>query len=149
MKNDFDKNVKSEDIVLSDLKNLEYKSFHSCFDTWRMEYNKEKEYPNKSPEEIKAEIQEEIKKSTEKSAKEAKEKYYQFNSEKNKELEQKFKQINLKLNFNCVPKILRDGKFYTISQGCFTLYDNRFFNKLYEIKFEEFYKITSAIQLDY
>ena len=148
MENDFDKNVKSEDIVLSDLKNLEYKSFHSCFDTWRMEYNKEKEYPNKSPEEIKAEIQEEIKKSTEKSAKEAKEKYYQFNSEKNKELEQKFKQINLKLNFNCVPKILRDGKFYTISQGCFTVYDDRFFNKQYEIIFEEVYNITSAIQLD-
>ena len=74
--------------------------------------------------------------------------YYQFNNEKTKELEQKFKQIKLKVNFNCVPKILRDGKFYTISQECFTVYDNRFFNKLYEIKFEENYYITSAIQLD-
>ena len=37
---------------------------------------------------------------------------------------------------------------YTISQGCFTVYDNRFFNKLYEIKFEENYNITKAIQLD-
>ena len=138
MENDFDKNVKSEAIVLSDLKNLEYKSFHSCFDTWRMEYNKEKEYPNKSREEIKAEIQEEIKKSTEKSSKETKKKYYQFNNEKVKEFESKFKQIKLKINFNCVPKILRDGKFYTISQGCFTIYDNRFFNKLYEIKFEKY-----------
>ena len=148
MENDFDENVKSEAIFLSDFKSLEYKSFHSCFHTWRMEYDKEKEYPNKSREEIKAEIQEEIKKSTEKSSKETKEKYYQFNNEKVKEFESKFKQIKLKINFNCVPKILRDGKFYTISQGCLTIYDNRFFNKLYEIKFEEYYNITSAIEMD-
>ena len=148
MYNDFDKSVNPEIISLSDLKNLEYKSFYGCYDTWRMEYNKEKEYPNKSREEIKAEVKEEIKKSTEKSSKESKEKYYQFKSEKTLELEQKFKQVKLKVNFNSVPKILRDGKFYTISQGCFTLYDNRFFNKLYEIKFEEKYNIISAIQLD-
>ena len=117
MENDFDENVKSEAIFLSNFKNLEYKSFYRCYNIWRMKYNKEKEY-------------------------------YQFNKEKTKELEQKFKQIKLKVNFNCLPKILRDGKFYTISQECFTVYDNRFFNKLYEIKFEENYYITSAIQLD-
>ena len=144
----FDERVKSEVIILSDLKGLDYKSFKSGFNTWRMEYKKREEYPNKSREEIEAEIKEEIRKDTEKSVKETKEKYYQINSEKTKELVQKFKQTKLKVNFNCVPKILRDGKLYTISQGCFTVYDNRFFNKLYEIKFEENYNITKAIQLD-
>ena len=148
MSEGFDKNVKCEIIVLSDLEGLDYKSFKSGYNTWRMEYEKSEEYPNKSREEIEAEIKEEIKKDTEKSAKETKEKYYQFNSEKTKELEQKFKQTKLKINFNCYPKILKDGKFYTISQGCFSVYDNRLFNKLYEIKFEENYNITSVIQLD-
>ena len=148
MYHDFDEGVKSEVIILSDLKGLDYKSFKSGYNTWRMEYKKREEYPNKSREEIEAEIKEEIKKDTEKSVKETKEKYYHFNSEKAKELVQKFKQTKLKVNFNCVPKILRDGKLYTISQGCFTVYDNRFFNKLYEIKFEENYNITKAIQLD-
>ena len=73
MYNDFDKSVNPEIISLSDLKNLEYKSFYGCYDTWRMEYNKEKEYPNKSREEIKAEVKEEIKKSAKKSSKESKE----------------------------------------------------------------------------
>ena len=148
MYHDFDEGVKSEVIILSDLKGLDYKSFKSGYNTWRMEYKKREEYPNKSREEIIAEIKEEIKKDTEKSVKETKEKYYQINSEKTKELVQKFKQTKLKVNFNCVPKILRDGKLYTISQGCLTVYDNRFFNKLYEIKFEENYNITKAIQLD-
>ena len=68
--------------------------------------------------------------------------------EKNKEIEQKFKQIKLKINFNSKPNILRDGKFYTISNGCCTIYNEKLFNKLYEIKFEENINATFAIQLD-
>ena len=147
MYTDFDKNVKAEVITLSDLKGLDYKSFYSRYYR-RIECEKRREYPNKSREEIKEEIEEEIKKTAEKSAKETKEKYYEFNSEKVKEIEYKFKQKKLKVSFICVPKILRDGKFYTISGVYFTLYDNKFFNKLYEIRFEEFYNITSVIQLD-
>ena len=148
MYKDFNENIKPQDITLSDLKNLNYNSFYNCYNIWDMEYEKEKKYPNKSKEEIQAEVKEEIKKEQEKSVKETKEKFYQINDEKEKELEQKFKQIKLKVNFDSAPKILRDGKLYTISQGCFIVYDNRFFNKLYEIKFEENFNITSAIQLD-
>ena len=46
---------------------------------------------------------------------------------------------------------LRDGKLYTISQGYFIIYNNKLFNKLYEIKFDNYnynYKKTTAIQLD-
>ena len=148
MYKDFNENIKSQDITLSDLKNLNYNSFYNCYNIWDMEYEKEKKYPNKSKEEIQAEVKEEIKKEQEKSVKETKEKFYQINDEKEKELEQKFKQVKLKVNFDSAPKILRDGKLYTISQGYFIVYDNRFFNKLYEIKFEENFNITSAIQLD-
>ena len=145
---DYDEKIKTEVIVLSDLKNLDYKNYLSYYEIWRLEYEKEKEYPNKSKEEIKAEIKEEIKKEKEKYAKETKEKFYQINNDNTKELDEKFKQVKLKVNFNCEQKILNDEKFYTISQGCFTVYDNRFFNKLFEIKFKGNYIITSVIQLD-
>ena len=101
--------------------------------------NIEKENQNKSKEEIK---------SNDTLEKKSLEKYYKINNEKEKELEEKFKQMKLRVNFNSNPKILRDGMFYTISQGCFTVYNEKHFNKLYEIKFEENYGITSAIQLD-
>ena len=48
-------------------------------------------------------------------------KYYQIDDAKNKELEQIFNKINLKIIFPSKARILRDGKFYTISKGCFTL----------------------------
>ena len=110
--------------------------------------DKRRKYPNKSLEEIKAEIKEEIKKAVEKSAKETKEKYYKINSEKIKELEQKFKPMELKVDSYCGPKILGGGKFYTISQGCFTVYDDKLLKKLYEIKLEENFNVISVIQLD-
>ena len=56
--------------------------------------------------------------------------------------------MELKVNSDCDPKILRDGKFYTISQGCFTIYDDKLLNKLYEIKLEENFNVISVIQLD-
>ena len=147
MYKDFNEKVKQEIIVLSDLKNLNYQTFRCCYDTWSMAYTKLKEYPNKSKEEIISEINEEIKKETEKPTKETKDKFYEINNEKSKELEQKFKQIKLKVNFSSTPKMLGNGKLYTFTQGCFTLYDNKFFNKLHEIKKEKKY-ITSVIQLD-
>ena len=144
----FNKTIKQETIVLSDLKNLNYKSFYNCNHIRDMAYERGKKFPNKSKEDIEAEIKEEIKKETENSVKESKEKFYLINTEKNKELDQKFKQVKLKVNFNSEVKLLRDGKLYTISQGCFTVYDNRFFNKLYEIKLKEGCNATSVIQLD-
>ena len=148
MYNDFDENVKPEIITLSDLKDLDYKSFRRKYKLGRMANDKRRENPNKSLEEIKAEVKEEIKKAVEKSAKETKEKYYEINSEKTKELKQKFKPKELKVNSGCDPKILRDGKFYTISQGCFTVYDDKLLKKLYEIKLEKNFNVISVIQLD-
>ena len=75
-------------------------------------------------------------------------KYYQIDDAKNKELEQIFNKINLKIIFPSKARILRDGKFYTISKGCFTIYKEKFYNKLFEIKFGENVYIFSAIVLD-
>ena len=75
--------------------------------------------------------------------------FYDIDNEKSKELESIFKQLKLKAYFKDEPKTLKDGKFYTISQECFTMYDDKLFNKLYEIKFDKNnnYKST-AIQMD-
>ena len=76
-------------------------------------------------------------------------KYYQIDDTKNKELEQQiYNQVKLKEIFNSYPRILRVGKLYTISKGCFTMYDNKFYKKLLEIELEKKYDIISAIELD-
>ena len=147
MDRNFDKIVKPEIIVLSGFKSIK-SSYYGYYDTWSMEWEKEKKEPNKSKEIIKAEIKEEIEKNINKFEKESNEKYYKFNNEKAQEIGQKFKQTKLKINFCSKPEILRDGKFYTISKGCFTVYNDKPFNKLYEINFEKNYNISSAIQLD-
>ena len=55
----------------------------------------------------------------------------------------------MKLNFKSRPGVLRrDGKFYIISEGYFTMYDNKFYNKLLEIKFKKKDNIIQAIKLD-
>ena len=76
------------------------------------------------------------------------EKYFQIDNEKNKEIEQIFNQLKLKIIFPSKPNILRDGKFYTISNGCFTIYKEKLFKKLYEINININIDIISAIQLD-
>ena len=133
MSKDFDENIKEEVIILSDLKY-----------SGTMILKKEEEYPKKSK--IETEGKEEKNNNT--FILKNYMKYYQIDNEKTKELEKVFKQIKLKINFNSQPRILREGKFYTISKGVFTIYDERFFKILLEIKFEENYKIFSAIQLD-
>ena len=55
----------------------------------------------------------------------------------------------MKLNFKSRPGVLRrDGNFYTISEGYFTMYDNKFYNKLLEIEFKKKDNIIQAIKLD-
>ena len=132
----FDKKVKSEIIVIDGLNNYNVKGSYSYYAGWRMEKEKKDENLNKSEKVIEAEVKEEIKRNTNKLKEESMQRDYKINNEKAKELESTFKQIKLKINFNSKPRILRDGKFYTISQGCLFIYDNRFFNKLYEIKLE-------------
>ena len=111
-----------------------------------MKKEKEEKNPNKSIDVIEAEIKEEIKNNINAQKKESM-KYYQIDNEKNKEFDKIFNQIKLKINFNSEPGFLRDGKIYTISDGCFTMYNNKLYNKLFEIKFEEINNITSVIEL--
>ena len=49
------------------------------------------------------------------------------------ELESAFHQIKLQINFRDKPNVLREGKFYTVSQGNFIAYDSKFFKKIYEM----------------
>ena len=147
MYNDFNEKITKEVILLMDLINVGRDSFYEYFDSWSLQWKKEEEYPNKSKEEIKEEVKKEKMNTTNK-LKEESIKYYQIDNEKKKELEKVFKEIKLKIIFNSQPRILRDGKFYTISNGVFTIYDEKFFKKIIEIKFEANVKIFSAIQLD-
>ena len=116
------------------------------FGEWKKK--KKDENLNKSEKEIEAEVKEEINGNKNESKEENIQISYEINKEKEKELESKFKQLKLKIIFDSVAGILRDGKFFTISQGNFIIYDNRFFNKLYEIKLDNNYVYTSVIQLD-
>ena len=127
MKEIFDQLIRHEFIILSDLKNLDLN------DARRSCYRKEdiiKYIKNLEQE------------------KDSIEDYYEINNEKSKELEKVFGQIKLKINFNSKPRTLRDGKLYTILNDCFTIYDDKFYNKIYEIKFEDNIGITTAIILD-
>ena len=101
----------------------------------------------KSEKEIKKEVEEEIKNNW-KYLKNESMKHYQIDKEKNKELKEKFQQVKLKVNVDSMPNILRDGKFYTISEDIFTLYDDKFYTKILEIKLESGDCIVSVIQLD-
>ena len=141
-------NIIKETIVLTDLKNLNKKYLYQYYNIKNMKQEKEKNEPNKSKEEIKAEIYEEIKKNINKLKEGNYEKYYKIDEQKSKELELTFKQIKLKITFNSRPKLLRDGLFCTFYKGNFTIYNNKIFNKSYEIKFDEKDKIKSVIQLD-
>ena len=72
--------------------------------------------------------------------------YHKIENQKIKELESAFNQITLKIKLDGKPKILKDGIFYTSSNGSFKMYDSKFFNKLLEINLDS--SIISAIQLD-
>ena len=72
--------------------------------------------------------------------------YHKIDNQKIKELESAFNQITLKIKLDGKPKILKDGIFYTSSNGSFKMYDSKFFNKLLEINLDS--SIISAIQLD-
>ena len=141
-------NITKEIIILSGLKGLDNKFGYHYYDIEKMILEKSKKEPKKSKEEIESETIEEIKNNINKLKVGNFEKFYKIDEEKSKELESTFKQIKLKINFNSRPKLLRNGIFCTIYDGCFTMYNAKFFNKLYEFKLEEKYKIISVILLD-
>ena len=146
MNEGFGQEVKSEVIVINGLNNYNVKNSYGYFDDRKMKWDKQDANPNKPENEIEKEIKEEIKINKDKLKEESMQRDYKIDKEKTKELEIIFKQIKLKINFDSKAKILRDGQFYTISQGNLFIYDNRYFYKLHEIKLEDYYNYTSVIQ---
>ena len=147
----FNPQTNTDIIVISEINNTNNKycpKYYEYYNYLKMKKEKNKENPNKSEEEINAEILEEIKRKTNKLKVESLQRDFKIDNEKTKELESTFKQIKLKIIFDSKPKLLRDGKFYTISNGILSIYDNRFFYKLHEIEIDKYFGYTSVIKLD-
>ena len=147
MEKDFDESINPEIIALSDIKNINYNSCNRFYDLL-LKKRIQKDNPDLSNESIHTNITKEKNKKSNKLKLESKEKYYRINEAKSKELESKFKLVKLRINFDTKPGILRDGKFYTLTEGKFVIYNDKLYNKLYEIKLEENQEIISLIQLD-
>ena len=71
-----------------------------------------------------------------------------INTEENKELKKTFGQLKLKIKLSSEPKLLKNGKICSISKNIFTIYDDKYFKKLYEIKFKKDTKILDTIELN-
>ena len=147
MNKDPDESIKKEIIILSNIKNINNHSYSTFYDLL-LKRRIQKEKPYISDEIILSDIIKEKEKKSNKLRLESKEKYYKINEDKSKELESVFGQVKLKIKFSSKPSLLRDGKFYTISENNFIIYNDKLFNKLYEIKFKENEEIISIIQLD-
>ena len=147
MNKDPDESIKKEIIILSNIKNIDNHSYSTFYDLL-LKRRIQKEKPYISDEIILSDIIKEKEKKSNKLRLESKEKYYKINEDKSKELESVFGQVKLKIKFSSKPSLLRDGKFYTISENNFIIYNDKLFNKLYEIKFEKNEEIISIIQLD-
>ena len=126
MYKDFPKELKHERIALSNIKNEKNDDFHYYFYT-----EEEKKEKLKQKEELE---------------KKCLELHYKIDETKAKELENVFEQTKQKIKFPGTPHILKKETFYALSNNHFTIYDNKIFKPLYEIKFED--EIISAIQLD-
>ena len=88
------------------------------------------------------------KKKTEKLNNESLKLYNKINEEKNKELESTFKTPKLNIKSENLIK-LGKGKFIGIKNDEFIIYENKTFNKLFNIKIEKnFYESLSVIELD-
>ena len=140
MRTKFDEDLiqeeKHEQILLSDLKNLEQLAKES-------QNNEEDESTEENKEKSK-ELTEELNKLKEKSI----ELYYNIDDKRAKEIETVFKQSKLKIDFKEKPGVLKDGVIWSSAKESFIAYDSIFFKKIFEIKFEQECDITSAIELD-
>ena len=104
--------MEKETIVIFDLKNLKKYMFNEYYNLSQLIFEKEKNEPNKSKEEIEVEIKKEIKQNINEFIKGIKDKYYNIDENKSKELESIFKQIKLKVVFNSSPKMINNEIFY-------------------------------------
>ena len=122
-------------IVLSDLEIIEKDRLTDYFCNKPNNgyyYNRKNDEEKPKTEEEKKEIIEKKNKLINQSSK----LYYKIDNQKIKELESVFNQITLKIKLDGKPKILKDGIFYTSSNGSFKVYDSKFFNKLLEINLD-------------
>ena len=132
----FESNEKHEIIVLSDLKDKDTYRLISCNQTFGYDYSDYSNEKKISALENKNKLKNESLKL-----------YYKIDNEKAKELESTFKQYKLRIQFDSEPGVLRDYKLYSSTKTSFTIYDNKLFNKIIEIKFESPTEVISAIQL--
>ena len=139
--------MEKETIVIFDLKNLKKFMFNEYYNLSQLIFEKEKNEPNKSKEEIEVEIKKEIKQNINEFIKGKKDKYYNIDENKSKELDSIFKQIKLKVVFNSSPKMLNNEIFYTYSEGKFDIYNNKNIKKLFELNFEKKYKFKQVYSI--
>ena len=139
------KEEKTEIIVLSDLENMERfaNGPSDDIDEYDDDVDFEYQYINKNDEK-----NNELIKELDELKTKAFDLYYKIDDQKAKELESVFKQKKLGINFNQMPKVMKEGLLWTTSTNNFVMYDSKFFRKISEIKFDKDCNITSAIELD-
>ena len=145
MEDIYEENQSKEIIVLS---NLEIINKDSLSDYFCIESNDRffySRYDNETKPKTEKD-KKEIKEKKNKLIKQSSELYNKLDNQKKKELGYAFNQMTLKVKFEV--KLLKDGIFYTLSNGCFIMYDSKNFKKLLEIKFDSSINLISAIQLD-
>jgi len=129
----FDANIENEIIALSNLKKNKNTDSDDEFNDEFIHLDEENEENEKKIEKLKNE---------------SLKLYYRIDEEKNKELESTFKESKLNIKSKNLIK-LGKGKFIQINEGEFIIYENKYFNKLFNIKIEkDFDKIYSIIELD-
>ena len=121
----FKSNEKHEIIVLSDLKDKYKYQLICCNQSFCFFYSDYSKGNKMSAMEKKNKLKNESFKI-----------YYKIDYEKTKELESTFKQYKLRIQFDSEPGVIRDYKLYSSTKTSFTIYDNKLFNKIIEIKFE-------------
>ena len=139
----FDYTVKEDVIVLCHLKTIYESPFRNLFHSYEESWEKNHKYKNKTEEEIEKELYDE----KEKLSKESLEKYYKIEKGKDKELEKIFKSFKSKIHYRGL-NYLDKGKFWSLSNNLFTMFDSVTFKKIYEIKFNEKERVKSVIELD-
>ena len=129
---DFDEKIENEKIVLYYLKKYEDKNY---------KYKKKGLSSSDEEEEI------EKNKKSEQLKNECLKLYFRIDEGKNKELESVFKTPKLILKDIYLKKLGKD-KFYQIKNDELIIYENKFINKLFNIKIEKEFKYLSLIELD-
>ena len=146
---DFDEKIKNEIIVLSHFpqqenRNSYFSLGYEYISSWKKIREKEKTEKEKTKEEIKKEVEKEIFQEKEKLKEQSLKSYYKIDETKNQELEKYFKISKLKVSL-CNIQFLGNGQICGKVDNKYIIYDDKYFNKLYEIQFESKDNIESII----